>query len=299
MDSTFASIAEDEKLTPISKKNVLSIINDFAEGDWRYSKFLNFIWDNVKDTALTARERENLINQEQSMLVEAAKKLRLTDSEDDIGKGSELAEIVLYGIMRHHYGALPAVPKIFYKQNSRDNAKGADSVHIILNGTDFTIWFGEAKFYSDIKDARLGAIIQSVENSLTREKIELENSIITNVKDLDDLIEDIAIKERVLAAISAGVSTDTIKPILNIPILLLHECPITATSKTLSDEYKAEIMAFHKDRANAYFTKQIKKFGASLWMYSEITFHVILFPVPCKKTIVNRFVENVEFYKKQ
>ena len=50
-----------------------------------------------------------------------------TDTE-----GSELAEILLYGIMHHHYKALPVVPKIFNKQNSNDNAKGADSVHIVL-----------------------------------------------------------------------------------------------------------------------------------------------------------------------
>ena len=58
-------------------------------------------------------------------LIEAAKNLRLTDIDgDDPGKGSEIAEIALYGIMHHHFGALPVVPKIFYKQNVQDNAKG-------------------------------------------------------------------------------------------------------------------------------------------------------------------------------
>ena len=52
--------------------------------------------------------------------------------------------------MKHHYGALSAVPKIFYKQNVQDNAKGADSVHIVLNNNDFSIWFGEAKFYPNL-----------------------------------------------------------------------------------------------------------------------------------------------------
>lgn len=39
-------------------------------------------------------------------LKRAAENLRLTDKEQDISKGSELAEIVLYAIMKHKYKAL-------------------------------------------------------------------------------------------------------------------------------------------------------------------------------------------------
>lgn len=63
-------------------------------------------------TALSAKEREKLAGKSGSTLREAAKNLRLTDKEGDIGQGSELAEIVLYGIMHHYYEALPVVPKI-------------------------------------------------------------------------------------------------------------------------------------------------------------------------------------------
>ena len=299
LDESFSNFNSDASLVPIDKKKVLSIINDFEEGSWRYSKFQSFIWDNIKETALSARERASLIDQEQGTLVRAAKKLRLTDGDDDIGKGSELAEIVLYGIMKHHYGALPVVPKIFYKQNNQDNAKGADSVHVVVKNGDFTLWYGEAKFYNDIQNARLGSIVQSVENALTKDKLDLENSIITNVADLNELIDDETLRQQILDAISAGVSMDTIKPKLHIPILLLHECQLTSTTKTMNQEYKDEILIFHKNRAQAYFKKQLKKFGESLWMYSEINFHIILFPVPSKKVIVEKFLANVEFFKNQ
>jgi Cap4 SAVED domain len=117
----------------------------------------------------------------------------LPTAEQDARKGSELAEIVLYGIMRHKYGALPVVPKIFYKQNTQDNAKGADSVHIVLNpDEDFSLWFGEAKFYSSIEDARLGSIIESVKTSLGTEKLKKENAIIVNLPELDHLNIEVA-----------------------------------------------------------------------------------------------------------
>jgi len=167
LDESFVAIAQDKKLAPIQNKKVISIINDFEDAKWRHPKFQSFIWDNIADTALSYRERQSLITQPQSALIEAAKKLRLTDSPDLEKEGSELAEILLYGIMKHHYNALPVTPKIFYKQNTKDYAKGADSVHIVLEGKDdFSLWFGEAKFYNSIEDARLDSIVIALSTAL-------------------------------------------------------------------------------------------------------------------------------------
>lgn len=299
INDSFSTINTEAELNPVDNKNVLSVINDFEDGNWRYEKFQNFIWDNIKETALSAQERENLIDQERSRLISAAQKIRLTDGEDDNGQGSELAEIMLYGIMKHHYKALPVVPKIFYKQNSKDFAKGSDSVHIVIEENDFTIWFGEAKFYNSIEDARLTSIVQSVENSLQKEKLEKENSIITGLTDLNILIDDEDLRNKIKAAITPGVSMDSLKPKLHIPILLLHECSITQDVDSLTDEYRNSIVDFHKDRAQAYFKKQINKFGSSLFKYNEITFHIILFPIPSKERIVSEFISEVRHYQKK
>ncbi|MFZ3169021.1 MAG: Hachiman antiphage defense system protein HamA [Candidatus Methanoperedens sp.] len=117
IDEAFVNINTNKNLDPIDNKRVLSLINDFEDGEWRYSKFQKFVWDNISETSLSYKERESLIVKPHSSLVASAKNIRLTDKEEDIGKGSELAEIVLYGIMKHYYNALPVVPKIFYKQN--------------------------------------------------------------------------------------------------------------------------------------------------------------------------------------
>jgi hypothetical protein len=299
IDESFATINTDANLTPTNNKSILSMINDFEDGRWRYTKFQNFIWNNIIETALSKREREKLVNQDHSRLTASAKNLRLTDKENDISKGSELAEIVLYGIMKHHYGALSVVPKIFYKQNPQDNAKGADSVHIVLEeNNDFSIWFGEAKFYNSIEDARLDSIIESVSNSLQIDKLKKENSIITNVSDIDYIIEDKDLRDKIKALLSGNTSIDKLKPKLHIPILLLHECSKTKDCTELTDNYKNNIIAYHKDRAQSYFSKQISKIG-TIHKYSDITFHLILFPVPDKKEIVDKFIFNVEHYKNQ
>lgn len=297
IDSTFLELGVKLTLNPIHNKQLLSIINDFEDGRWRFEKFNDFVWNNIAETALSHKEREALQTQPSSLLRSAAKNLRLTDSDKDISKGSELAEIVLYGIMKQKYGALPIVPKIFYKQNTQDNAKGADSVHIVIEANEeFSLWFGEAKFYNSIEDSRLDSIIQSVRNSLITDKLKKENSIITNVSDIDLLAISEPLKEKIKASLSNKNSIDSLKSRINIPILLLHECELTAAAAGLTTKYIDDIKKYHADRAVAYFSKQIKGLS-NQHKYEEIRFHLILFPVPQKEPIIDTFVSNVEFYR--
>jgi hypothetical protein len=76
----------------------------------------------------------------------------------------------------------------------------------------------------------------------------------------------------------------------------LYECEITKKHNTITDTYKNDLIDYHKKRAESFFKKQINKLGKSPH-YSEIKFHLILFPVPLKKTIVDRFVSMADFYK--
>ena len=284
------------------KEKILSLTNDFENGDWRYSKFQNFIWDNIAETALSYRERQSLINKGHSSLVESAKKLRLTDlAKDQTGQGSELAEIILYGLMKHYYKALPVVPKIFYKQNVQDNAKGSDSVHIVLEGEDdFSLWLGEAKFYNSIEDDRLSTVITSIQTSLQLEKLKKENSIVTNLSDLDELLtKDSDLYNKIMLLLAKDSSIDDLKPKLHVPILLLYECPITVNFNELSDDLKQQLSDYHLERVKSYFKKQIGKLRDEIHKYDSIHFHVILLPVPSKKNIIDSFVSNVQHYKNQ
>lgn len=299
IDDAFSVLNVNADLTLIGNKRVLSLINDFENGAWRFDKFQKFIWNNIKETALSYRERQALIQDgEDSVLTEAAKHLRLAESEEDIGKGSEIAEILLYGIMKHHYKALPIVPKIYYKQNNQDNAKGADSVHIVIESENsFSLWFGESKFYNSIENARLKKIIESVKESLSLEKLKKENRIITSLSDINHF-EEISkdLREGISRVLSSQESIDKIKPILNIPILLLHECETTKTTTHLSTEYRDAIINYHKERATAYFNKQIE-LCTDVDLYAEIKFHIILFPVPEKEKIIKKFVDKATVYR--
>lgn len=118
IDDTFINTCGDV-LSPSNNKSILSLVNDFEDGKWRYKNFHLFIWDNIAETSLSSKERAALIDCSASLISAAAENLRLVDKENDISKGSELAEIMLYGIMKHHYGALPIVPKIFINKTHK------------------------------------------------------------------------------------------------------------------------------------------------------------------------------------
>ncbi|HLN94491.1 MAG TPA: DUF1837 domain-containing protein [Flavobacterium sp.] len=290
IDDVFDNVKLDKTLTPTENKRVLGFLNDFENGDWRFDKFQNFIWDNIKETALSHRERKALIDKgEGSVLSEAARNLRLIETTN--GRGSEIGEIVLYGIMRKYYAALPIVPKIFYKQNKKDEAKGADSIHIVVESeSTFSLWFGESKFYNSIENARLDEIVKSVSDSISLEKIKKENSIITNLSDINEF-EEISseLKIKIKSSLAQDESIDKIKPILNVPILLLYECEETKKQTSLTDEYRNRMIEIYKDRATAYFKKQISA-CKSIHLYDKINFHIILFPVANKERIVNTFI---------
>lgn len=298
IDDSLLNLAPESGVAHIANKSILSVVNDYEDEKWRHEKFDNFVWDNIALTALSAQERSKLAGKSASTLRAAAKNLRLTDKPDDKGKGSELAEIVLYGIMQKYFCALPVVPKIFYKQNSQDNAKGADSVHIVIeDGDNFSLWFGEAKFYNSIENARLSSIVESVENSLITEKLKKENSIITNTADIGHLVDSKELAEKIRMALSPDNSMDSIKPLLHIPILLLHECGTTSASKAVDDEYRKKIKDHHLERAIAYFEKQVKTLAGKVAKYESIKFHIILFPVPNRGSIIERFSAAVAFHK--
>jgi hypothetical protein len=301
IDTALATVgaAEEGRSSPIDeRKRILAFANDFEDKQWRHGHFNQFIWNNISETALSARERASLADSAFTSLQRSAMNLRLTDAETDPGRGSEIAEIAMYAVMKHHFHALPVVPKIFYKQNKNDYAKGADSVHIVIasSGDDFTLWFGESKFYKDIKDARLDKVVESVSEMLATDKIKKENSIVVGLTDLNELITNDTLRQKLRAALDASRSIDKLKPILHVPILLLHECPLTASATDYDDVYISNLKAQVSDRAAEYFKRQAAKLG-HLAGYDKINFHLIVFPVPNKATIVNSFIATANALK--
>ena len=176
-------------------------------------------------------------------------------------------------------------------------AFGSDGVHIVLEDESFSLWYGEAKFYKEINNAQLKNIATSVHNSLITAKIRKENSIITEIRDLDNLVDENRKKE-ILELLDSKTSIDKLKPHMHIPIMVLYECELTANQTELSESYKEELKRKQLENAKSYFEIQDNMCKDDIFKYSDITFHLIYFPVPNKEKVVDLFTEYASFYRK-
>ena len=294
IDDTLHNLLSNQTFT---NKAVLSLSNDYEKGEWRLKHFEKFVFNSLVETALSAKERIALIDDSFSRMEESAKNLRLLDNEE---AGGEIGEVLLYGVMKKYYNALPIVPKIFYKQNVNDYAKGADSVHIVLHdNSEYSLWFGEAKFYNSLETSRLTQIIVSIANMLDAKKMRKELKIITNLSDLEIYITEKELLERIRKDFSENLSLDKLSTKIHIPIMLLHECPLTHSSIKSNqeyEEYKVKIKDEHLDIVKRFMHKQDEKLG-KMYGYADIKFHLIIFPVPNKSLIVERFTKQVKGWK--
>ncbi|STQ86835.1 DUF1837 domain-containing protein [Helicobacter muridarum] len=267
---------------------MLSLVNDFESNQWRSKKFRNFIINNLKEVALNKKERDALSGNEGDILERAISKMHI----DNLG--GEIGEVFLYGIMKNYYNALPVVPKIFYKQNPNDNAKGADSVHITLEENAYHIWLGESKIYSDITRA-ISEVVESVYELLATDKLKKEKSLITNLNDIDGYLSDsnnlhkTSITE-LKNILNDRTSLDEMKKILHIPISIIYECDITKQHLQnypvcLDNNYKNLIIELHRNQCSKLSQKIISKLN-DIPLIEYIKFHIMVFPIPNKKELV-------------
>lgn len=293
IDSSLYDLTQDSSIG--KNNNLLSEINNFESGEWRYSRFHEYIMNNIFLTTLSYEERQKIPNDSFTCFKKACQNLRILESDDN-GKGSEIAEILLYAIMKDHFNALPAIPKIFYKENVNDYAKGADGVHIVLDENDFSLWYGEAKFYKNFGTTEFDTIAKSVLNSLNPKKVRKENELLTNLNDLRNILKDNPQKEKILNFLSDDTSLDDIKKKLHIPIMILYECPITTRTIEMSDEYKRSIIEDQINKSKKYFLKQ-NEICSKVFKYESVTFHLILFPVPNKTEIADKIWKTAKEFR--
>lgn len=298
IDDYILNLIDDSEPTPkFPNKALLSLVNKFEDGKWKNNVFRRFLWDNIKETALSAEEREALIGDEGSILEKSASKLRQTQTAESMD--GEIGEIFLYGIMRHYYKALPIVPKIFYKQNARgDYAKGADSVHLVIDDNrELSFWLGESKFYSEVGSNLFSKLHGSISELLESDKLRKEFNIITSLKDLELVVDDASLVEEVHERLSDGFGLDELKKHLHIPILILHECDRTKAENGKNySGYCDDIAKFHYQTFQKLMKTLDTKLNNTVFCYEYISFHLVIFPVPDKDKIITQYKTQVEQY---
>lgn len=334
IDNYFLDICQDaidSLLEHSSNKKILSLLNDFEDEQWRADHFNEILWDNISDATMTYKERESSQGNPYSSLKKSVSKLRSivkNSNNQTSGTESEIAEILLHIILKKHFHALSIEPKLLRKQNKEVPIHGADTIHITINcdKEDFNLWLGEAKFLNSITSTDFNKnVAKSVLDNLKKVVIKNESrQICINKSELSDaldyesrkLIEQLPInpkrvnliseietkfqkiKEKILSILDERTSIDYIKPLLNIPILILYECQITEKELRMSEEYRKKIIEDQTHHIKRYFNLQIEEMiETKIVNYSAVTFHLIVFPIPKKETVINLYDRTMKVFQ--
>ena len=276
--------------------SVLGLTNKYINGEWNLEYFCTFFEDNIIFSALSKEELDSL-DKPKTKLKKAfynLKEIKKKDNDKIEITDGEVGEVFLYGIMYEYYDAINLVPKIFYKQNRNDNVKGADSVHITISNKEIGIWFGEAKFYLDIKSAisqAVSSISEFFENLIYKE-LSISYPYLKDYK--NDIDKESFNKLKYLLK---EENIDKLKEYLHVPILILYEEEKLKDVKSIDEFISEEINSIFIDNAMSLLKKQIIEFQKhNIFKYESIKIHIIFFPILNKKDIMVEINYIKDFY---
>ena len=219
----------------------------YEQGMWRREQFADHILEWLPEFALSPNEANSLrTNNAVSLIRKAAKAIYATDKYRYRG---EFGELLLHILMRQAFDTIPAISKIFYKDNANDTVKGFDAVHVLNSTPKLELWLGEAKFYGDISSA-IRDVIKELEDHTKRDYLRAEFALIGN-KIEDSWPGAEALRE----LIHRNRSLDEVFARLCIPVLLTYDSPTVNEYDVVSSSYicnfKAETERYYDTFRNA------------------------------------------------
>jgi hypothetical protein len=238
---------------------------------WRGKEFADDIFDrHLLSFALKYSELGSVSGETASKALRQA--ASIVYNTDKYGSRGEFGELILHGVLRDFFGALPAVSKIFYKDSANDTVKGFDAVHLVEAEGTLELWLGEVKFYKDVRAAVRDAATE-IELHLASDFLRAEFIAITNKLDTD-WPQTNAVRE----LLDTATSLDEIASSLVIPVLLTYESPAVLDFDVSSDEY---IRRLEDEAAEAW-----NYFVERLTLPLPVTLHLILIPLESKESFV-------------
>lgn len=249
---------------------LLALCAGYERGSWRQKALARYLFSHLYEFAYRWSELQRLDSSTAvEMVAEAAR--RVYASRDFRNRG-EFGELLLHAVMRSHFDSQPAASKIFFKDADNDTVKGYDCVHVVPTATGLELWFGEAKFYSDIYGAIRDAIDELVRHTRTG-YLRREFALIQGK--LDGPYE-----EQIRAMLEEDVSLDDIFESLRIPVLLTYNSRAVDRHEKVTAEYKTAL----EREIRSYYALFASKCDQ---LPEDVQIHVILVPLKKKEALVS------------
>ena len=251
---------------------LLGLCAGYELGQWRCSEFardlLRHLYQFIFPTSSWGAVNSATA---MDMLVDAADALYKTPKYENRG---EIGELMLFAILRAHYGSLPIISKLYFKTADNDTVKGFDAVHFVMGPSGLELWLGEVKFYKSITKA-INDVVLELEDHLKANYLRSEFAWVGKKMASGD-----PHYEEINELLNKNTSLDKIFPVLHIPVLLTYESPAVKANSIVDDKYLAEI--------ESELTKNLAQFKSKCPI-DKVVIHLILVPMKAKSELVQKF----------
>ena len=257
----------------------ISLCAAFEGGKWRSKELADHLFQWLPFAALNQEHQftfgaSNFVE----MLQVASAHIYNTKKTESRG---ELGELLLHLACIQNYGTVPVLCKLVLKTSSNDTVKGFDGVHVLVKDSEFEIWLGESKFYTDplaaIRDA-----IASVKSHILPSFLATEKAMV-----FGHIGPDIPNRDKLLELFRRRTSADELLKMSTFPILIAYESASVQSHTLLCNEY-VDALTTEVEALRAYFGDRA----------SELTlrFQLIFVPLGSKEQVVASFDQKLEAF---
>ncbi|MBX3097680.1 MAG: DUF1837 domain-containing protein [Fimbriimonadaceae bacterium] len=274
---TLPQFLEERVRDDASQPTLLGVCAGFENGSWRCKQFAQHLILDCMLDFLAHGEKEALTSVTTGrQLYEAAKIVYQTDNYK---KRGEFGELLLHVVMRHFYGTLPAVSKLFVKTGVNDTVKGFDAVHVAVDGTVLELWLGEVKFYSNARQAILD-VTSELQDHFKADYLRNEFNLIGNYLDPSWPHTDV-----LKGLIAPQSSLDKIFAKVHVPVMVTYESAVIGKHGGVTDAFKADLLAELNQHRKTFL-------GATL--PDQVLIHFLLVPLGSKSALQQALDERLK-----
>jgi hypothetical protein len=257
--------------------DLLGLCAGYEAGAWRADAFAKALIRNLPQFALPI-ERWQSFNTATGVeqLARAARAIYTTDKYE---KRGEVGELMLFAIMREHYGSEPIVSKFYFKSSSNDTVKGFDAVHVVSGDDGPELWLGEVKFYTNLS-AAMRDVLKEIHEHLEIDFLRDEFMWIEN-----KMGSGAAHAQRIRQLLDDSTSLDEVFKVMHIPVLLTYKSKAVGGHSVVDQNYLEAIAEELSDHFDVFRVKELP---------TNVRIHVFLVPLLGKARLLEAFDDRLK-----
>lgn len=256
---------------------------DYESGRYRQTELVGLIRDTVPFFALTSKEIQSIDKSDWN------KQSFTRISDAHINSKGDYGELLLYLVLSVFYNVPKFVTKARLRSTTREQIKGFDCAHFSIDGSNVTLWLGEAKFHKSVSGA-VGSAFSSLNDHLNDpEKIKSELKILGGEIEVNKELEP-ETYELLKQYVSGGKSLDKVN--IAVPVLITYDssCIKKHCSSGIADIEDDSLKQDLETELESHF----KKIYSKAWPAHK-NIKIVFFAIPLESVSeIKRMIGQVE-----